>query len=152
MAVRKNTRTQSASKQAKRAPAQKNTDAELRLYQKLRRAPAAFSREDMHAMETAYQKHAFGPEGFAPYRRSILFFLSMPAKKVFDGIRDDREEAVAFADALLGARAYVEWLRAVTETMVAGITRLEIALCAREDMDEVIAEAEKTEKRVSAPA
>lgn len=85
-------------------------------------------------------------ENFNSYgvtRRTALAVLKQSGKELIDSIKDDRDCAVAFADAGMRAGDYAKKLEAFSEFMKTASVRISLALCTREDMSEIIKEAEK---------
>lgn len=85
-------------------------------------------------------------------RRAALLVLLRPGSELIDKIERDREAAVAFAELMEGVGNYAKHLRQVTGLLHAAEGRLLIALCVREDMQSVVAEAQASGRDEHAPA
>jgi len=121
----------------KRKPPESTGDAAI--YHRIRAMPAAITEAQLVQMETNFGKDSYGPT-----RRTALAVLSRPCEHLFAQIESDRTTAVAIAAARASIADYLAHLAAVIETMKAAELRLTVALCVREDMETVIAEAATT--------
>jgi len=75
-------------------------------------------------------------------RRAALGTLAMSGMQLTKVITDDRKGAFALAVARLSIEEYASHLRALADMMECAGTRIGIALCSREDMEALLAEAE----------
>ena len=75
-------------------------------------------------------------------RRSALLSLTMSGMELIKTVTGDREDALAWAVASTCIHDYVSRLREFADMMEGASTRIGVALCSREDMQAVIAEAE----------
>lgn len=108
------------------------------LYASAKALPAALTKEQMIEMEDVYREDR---NGLA--RRAALATLTVPCAGLFESVEQDRETAAAMASVALAMRGYIEHLEAVKNIVVAAETRVSMALCAREDMADLFAEAEQ---------
>lgn len=106
------------------------------LFEYVRSQPAAVDGGVASAIEVCMARDAFGIT-----RRSCLAVLKMPASEIFDTIERDHAAAVALADLAACACEYKGRLRALAELVEAAELRIKVALCWRDDMEAVIAEA-----------
>ena len=74
-------------------------------------------------------------------RRVGLIFLSKPWEEMADAIAKDRDLAVAFADVALRLEESIDCLKALADLLLTAQTRINLALCNREDMKAVMAQA-----------
>lgn len=107
-------------------------------YQRIRAMPAAITEAQALQMEAAFREDRHGLA-----RRAALAVLSQPCEHLFAQIESDRATAVAMAASRGWITDYLAYLAAVVETMKAAELRLTTALCVRDDMDAVIADARK---------
>ncbi len=77
----------------------------------------------------------------AVHRRIALISLSRTFKVTAENIRDDREAAIALASAAALIKSSARKYRGLADLMDTAEVRIQIALCQREDMDAVLAEA-----------
>ena len=94
------------------------------------------SEEMLDAIE---RRFADGANGAA--RRAALVTLLEPDARLFRAVAEDRETAIAFADIAQCASAYSNRLRDVADLVDRAVTRINVALCTRGDMDSVVADA-----------
>lgn len=106
------------------------------LYEECRVQPAAIDAAQMHKLERAVRDD---PHGVT--RRVALATLAKPCAVLFDAVERDRAAAVSIAHACDALDTYCGHLQAVLDTMEAARLRMELALCGREDMDAIYAEA-----------
>jgi hypothetical protein len=74
--------------------------------------------------------------------------LRMPCEELFGKIDAAHETAVVLAETAKGIRGYTLGLRELARMLDVAQARIEIGLCARDDYDEVLAEA-KIERKAS---
>lgn len=74
-------------------------------------------------------------------RRGGLLFLSKPWKEMADAIAKDRDLAVAFADVAVCLDESISAYKGLADLLVTAQTRINLALCGREDMQAVMEEA-----------
>jgi len=74
-------------------------------------------------------------------RRAGLLFLTKPFKEMSEAISADRALAIAFADVSIHLEAAIERYKGLANLLQTAHTRMRLALCAREDMAEVLAQA-----------
>jgi hypothetical protein len=116
----------------------KRVNAGEALYRKLRRAGPGLSDADVSELEGSLndpRQHI--------WRRAAFGTAMMSGKDLFGKIEADRESAVVFAEMAIGVRDYVKRVRALADLIDMEQVRIELALCAREDCEEVRAEAKK---------
>ena len=77
-------------------------------------------------------------------RRVGLIFLSKPWKEIADGVTEDRALAVAFAKVSMHLDESITLYKGLVELLGTAKLRMQLALCARKDMDEVLAEAKQS--------
>jgi hypothetical protein len=99
--------------------------------------------------DVARVDHELMRGGMALNRRVAMMILTRPGKFVIDWARGDRKTAVAMADGVLGIRDTVKRMRELADLLEAAEWRLAIALCEREDMTSVYAEAKQPEEEAS---
>ena len=80
---------------------------------------------------------------WGPWRRAGLCVLTRSGKQLAEAIESDRTGALAMAAVMHSAKSYAEQLRRVADLMDTASTRLMVALCWRDDMEDVIREAKK---------
>ena len=107
-----------------------------RMLHDLRTTKPAITEKDV---ETAESRYCDGPRGI--WRRAALMVLTKSGEWLLEEIAKDRKSAVAFADLAQGASEYAQTLRATAELVDAAVTRINLSLCIRRDMDAVIKEA-----------
>jgi hypothetical protein len=73
-------------------------------------------------------------------RRMALMYLSKTFKETAKMVREDRETAVNFAAMGEAIESSVEKFESLVELLTAAQTRIQLQLCQREDMQEVLAE------------
>ena len=85
-------------------------------------------------------------------RRSALLSLTMSGMELTKTVTGDREDALAWAVASTCIHEYASRLREFADLMERASTRIGVALCSREDMRELVleAEAEATRPEVAA--
>lgn len=76
-----------------------------------------------------------------PWRRAAMAYLSRPWSEIAEQIQNDRPTAVAFAGLSQALHGTAANYRLVAEWIEAAEHRLMVALCAREDMKSVLADA-----------
>ena len=118
------------------SPANTEKDA-VATYEEIKAMPAVITADQMKTIEAAHQSD---PHGFA--RRSALAVLSQPCADIFEKIETDRETAVAVAAMLSCVDNLLTHIDAYREMISAAQTRLMVGLCARDDMEAVLAEGE----------
>ena len=93
------------------------------------------------------ERQFHGAGAHAVNRRVALAILAMPFKEMEGKIRDDRDAAIAFADTVWRVNDSAQTHRDVAELMEKAALRTQLALCGREDMQEILSlvEAEKAE-------
>ncbi len=79
---------------------------------------------------------------WGPWRRVGLAFLTRSGKQLIESVEGDRDGAVAMAAAVNGTGDYAERLRELAKLMDTASTRLRMALCWRDDMEEIFQDAE----------
>lgn len=114
------------------------------LLRKLRAAPAAMSRDQMETAERSVTDNAHGV-----YRRLAFALLTISGNELVDKVGADREFALECARVQVGLRHYAGLLKLLSEHMDMVDARLLIALATRDDMDAILAEAQRPESRSS---
>ena len=79
---------------------------------------------------------------WGPWRRVGLAFLTRSGEQLIESVESDRDSAVAMAAAVNGTKDYAERLRELAKLMDTASTRLRMALCSRDDMEEIFQDAE----------
>ena len=79
---------------------------------------------------------------WGPWRRVGLAFLTRSGEQLIESVESDRDSAVAMAAAVNGTKDYAERLRELAKLMDTASTRLRMALCWRDDMEEIFQDAE----------
>lgn len=139
-------KTTKQARSAKTTTAKRNrtdpTDADVKLYWKLRRSGPAMTEAQVDKIERIEQD----PKNHM-WRRAALAFLLMPCEELFSRIdSSDREVAVVFAESAQGIRDYTSSLRELARILEIASTRIELGLCKRDDYYDVLADA-KVERR-----
>lgn len=114
-----------------------------RIFDRVKRAPAICTEDDVARVDQELMNGSL-----ALNRRVALFILTRPGKFAIDMARGDRKEAVAVADGVLGIRDTVRRMRELADILEAAEWRLAVALCEREDMESIYAEAKETAPEV----
>lgn len=99
-------------------------------------APAMLTQTEMVAIDAAMTGDADGIT-----RRVALASLTRAVPQLIESVTDDRVVAVEFARHADALKDYIDRLNEFTTMMQSARLRLRIALCARPDMDEILAEA-----------
>lgn len=121
-----------AKRQANRRP---SLDAD-KILADYRNRLAIFTTEEMEEYERAVAADNYGVT-----RRIALATIARPCAEIIDSITEDREVAVAFAQASASMHMYTSLLRQLADAIEEADKRLVIALACREDMAAVLAEA-----------
>ena len=79
---------------------------------------------------------------WGPWRRTGLAFLTRSGSQLIEAVEDERDAAVAIAYAMGGIKDYAEKLRQLADLMDKASTRLRVALCWRDDCNDILKEAE----------
>lgn len=108
----------------------------LELWDKFIVSPAQITRDQMETMEQRAQDTE-DSRGVA--RRLALAILAQSAKDLVAGVQE-RSTAVAFADTARVIDSCVADMKALTELLESASLRCTVALCAREDMQEILDE------------
>jgi hypothetical protein len=82
-----------------------------------------------------------GSGSAAVYRRIALAYLSKPFPETAKGIASDKKTARAFAEVSVQLGDVVKQYQSLVDLLKAADTRLMLALCQREDMKQLLAEA-----------
>ncbi len=125
-----------AKKHGNAKPSELTDEQARRIYENARKERAAITELEVDRIEEAHAHDEFGV-----VRRVSLMALTRPCDELFKAIDDDRDVAVGFAAVLDGLNSYVDWLTAVKATMETARARLVVGLCARDDVEQVMAEA-----------
>ena len=116
-------------------------DFALKMYRKIRRAPALLTKEQVSDCEkTATQRDWV--------RRATWCLLTMSGKELIDKIKNDREAAVGCAMAYRAMSDYKKNLDEIARFVGCAEVRMMIALAGREDMQAVLSEAKLSEAKV----
>jgi hypothetical protein len=67
----------------------------------------------------------------------------MSGPDLFGKVEADRETAVLFGEVAVGIGHYLKRMRALIEVLEVAQHRIELALCAREDWKQIVAEAKR---------
>ncbi|MGB0218807.1 MAG: hypothetical protein ACPGJF_05690 [Sinimarinibacterium flocculans] len=127
------------AKRNSKAAAKQDFDAEA-MWLQFASQPAHFSQEEMREME----RHAQEAErAHGVTRRCALASLTRSAQQLIDGIKDDRETAEATAAVSSAIGNMLQHLGAVCDVLTTARTRLDMALCIREDMQEIVEKVER---------
>jgi hypothetical protein len=89
--------------------------------------------------------------GRSQYRRTALALLGRSGKQLIDAVYADRDVAEMFADSICGIREAALHLRKLAELMETSATRIEVALCVRDDAVELLRSADREHAREAAP-
>jgi len=100
--------------------------------QQVKDAGPLLTKQAMYGTERALQ------EGMASIRRMMLSLGTISGRKLIDEVTTDREMAAAVASAYKGADDCIRLHRTVLELLEAAQIRMMIALCTRDDMQEVL--------------
>jgi hypothetical protein len=122
-----------------RKPAKRSADEQFaeQMYRKIMRAPALFTKEEADRAERTANLRDW-------VRRATWHFLAMPGKEMIQRCRTDRDFAVALAGMDQHTEPYIDNLKGIIGFVEALQARTLIALACREDMADVIAEAQKS--------
>jgi hypothetical protein len=101
--------------------------------------PAQLTKEQVDKMEANFT----GPSRQRS-RRAALATLALSGKELTRNVTSERDSALALAVARVSIEEYASHLREFAEMMESAGTRIGVALCSRDDMNELLAEA-KTE-------
>jgi hypothetical protein len=127
------------AKRNSKAGAKIEIDAEA-LWMQFASQPAHFSTDEMQEMK----RHAQEVErDFGVTRRRALATLTKSSAELIDGIKDDRAAAEAVAYVSRAIRVAAQHLGAVCEVLTTARERLDMALCIREDMREIMEKVER---------
>lgn len=107
-----------------------------RLFEQLEAAPPFFDKEEMYKLEESIQRDQM--------RRASFAIASLSGKELCEKVVEDREFAVIAGGVLSELGAIKERYQQLTNIFSGLEGRLMIALCSREDMNEVIAEGKAT--------
>lgn len=105
----------------------------------LKAAPALMRMKTALDFDQAMRSHDYS-------RRLALLVLSRPGADLLDNIKANRELAVAMADVLERLRDYGPMLEELRRLVSVAETRIVIALAAREDAVEIVADAKNSRK------
>ena len=86
---------------------------------------------------------------WGPWRRAGLACLTRSGRQLIEGLETDRDAAVAVAAVANGTKDYAKRLRELAELMDKANLRLLMALCWRDDIEEIMSEAKAPEGAVS---
>lgn len=128
--------TKHISRSSKRASRPRKLTADEQPYYDLKAQPPQLTKSQSQNIDRTYLEDA---NGWA--RRMALATLTMGGGEIIERIETDREAAVLFAQTQLHIDDYVRRLDQLREILHAADMRLMVALCARDDMESVIAEA-----------
>ncbi|MES1947445.1 hypothetical protein C84B14_08852 [Salinisphaera sp. C84B14] len=106
------------------------------IFDEIENAPAALTRELVDRIE----KNA---QGMGLNRRIALLTMTISGSEFLRSIREDRELAVAYASAAECAKDDPQNLRHLADLIETFNTRTMVALCQREDMEEIETEAKR---------
>jgi|GEM_PF-2843832 hypothetical protein len=113
---------------------------EAALWEQFESQPAQFTCEMAEGMEKR-AKEAELPHGIT--RRIALASLTRSASDLIGAIKDDRDAAEALAESSQAISDMVKHLGAVCEVLTTARTRIEMALCVRDDMHEIMGKLEQ---------
>jgi len=91
----------------------------------------------------AVERSMTGAGADAVNRRMATAYLSKPFKEIAEKISKDRGTAIAFASAAVCIKSSAEKYKTIADLMGSAEVRIHMALCQREDMQEILAEAAK---------
>ena len=111
-----------------------------RIFNQLKKAPAICTKGDVGEIDRELMTGNAGV-----MRRVAIAVLSKPGKFVIGIANGKREKAVAMAEGMLSIQHEVKRMRELADIMDMAQRRMGIALCIREDMQEILAEAKTTE-------
>jgi hypothetical protein len=127
-----------ASRIAKKGYGDREAAQMERLFQKAKRAPAPMTKEQIEEIEDREldaRRHT--------WRRVAMGTLIMSGPDLFGKVEADREAAVLFGEVAVGVGHYLKRMRALIEVLEVAQNRIELALCARDDWKQIIAEAKR---------
>lgn len=130
-----------AKSKSTRATQRKSADRQAdakggKILRQMRRAPAVFTHDEVHSLESKISADADGPA-----RRIALAVLTQPGVKLLDAVAD-RSYAVAIADSSQRLGEYLGRLHQLTDVLESAQMRMVVALATREDMQSVIEEVQ----------
>lgn len=106
-----------------------------RLYNTVKKAPAQLTEQDLMGIERTANKAETHM-----WRRAALASFMMSGADLAKQL-EDREAAVVYAGLTYGIQDYLKRQKALAGMIESALQRLQFMLCAREDMDAVLAEA-----------
>ena len=109
------------------------------LYARVKAEPAGITVAQLDVIEARLRD---ANEGVT--RRAALVALTRPAAFIFDAVKNDRSSAVAFASVAQQGHEYAKFLTSLAQLIIAACTRVDVALCIRADMQDVINEAKES--------
>jgi hypothetical protein len=110
---------------------------EEKLWRQFQKSPATLTSEQVDEIEHHFHKPIEGQR-----RRAALAILVQSGERLIEIMNSDRETALAFAVAAVGAKQEVDWMRGLADLLETANMRLRFAICEREDMSEILIEAE----------
>lgn len=126
-----------ASKKERDHPADASADKILREFD---RQKALLTEKQVSAIERHFRQDG----GDAQYRRVGLAMLMQSGKRLVELAESDRETGEMLADAAEGIKRSAKRHQLLAEFLESSATRVEVALCVREDMVDLL-KAAKTE-------
>jgi hypothetical protein len=129
----------------KSKPASKRSrkgDDELKVFRALQRVPAEMSKDQVFEIDQRFMSQPYGVA-----RRLGLPVYTLSGKDLTAKIKTDRALAVAHAEIADRIDESVKVTRQLADDLERAAWRIRVALCAREDTEDVIAEARKPTTR-----
>ncbi|HEX3915525.1 MAG TPA: S24 family peptidase [Steroidobacteraceae bacterium] len=134
------------SKKARAAAKKTDDEFAKKLLSDFDAQPAQITNEQLDAIEAD-----FLGLGKRRSRRAALAAQAMSGIELTKAVTGDRETALAFTVAEISITEYASHLREFADMMKSASARIGIALCSREDMRELYAEAENSKQEVGLP-
>jgi hypothetical protein len=133
----------------KSTPSRKRPEPEAdfgaRMLEKIRRSPAALTENDVFEIDANIRADRDGAT-----RRMALLILAQPGAKLLEGVANERQLAAAVADTRRCLADYLGRLASLTDLLNSADAWMMMALCQREDMQEIIDEAGKGNSNIVA--
>lgn len=105
----------------------------IRLYEQTEASPAILSKEQMYKIESNIQNDV--------NRRAAFAIATRTGKELCSGIAEDRDTALAILEVTLNIKELKENYQMLLDMFSSLETRFMVALCVRDDFEELLAEA-----------
>ncbi len=119
-------------------------DPDERLYMNFLEQPAQATFEQIQKIEDYMETRSQA----SIWRRLALGSLTRSGAQLVESVQNDDTVAPLMADLAAAATEYADRLKTLAEMIEAASMRIELALCSRPDLKELITQAEKRGKRI----